>query len=158
MKKESGIMNQESKKQVGFSIIETLLVLAILAMIILISFASFPGFNSRQALDKDTYLVKATIEQARSLTLAGKNDSAYGVHFSSSSATVFPAPTYSAGNSANEVSNLMSKVQISAITLTGGGSDIIFERLTGNTTQDGTIKLSLRSDAQSSSTIAIYKT
>lgn len=151
-------MRSKLHQQFGFSLIELLLVVAILGMITLISFASFPGFNSRQALDKDTYLVKATIEEARSLTLAGKNDNSYGVHFTDNSVTVFSGPTYSTSSSDNEVSLLNAKVRIATTTFAGGGSDIVFERLTGNTAQNGTVQLTLRSDTQSSTTVTIYKT
>lgn len=143
----------------GFTLIEIVISLAILAAVTLIVSGSFTTSNTRHALDKKTAIVLSLLEQARGQTLSAKNDSAYGVHFETTKAVLFTGPTYSStASSTNVVEPLGSMVQISTITLAGGGSDVLFQKLTGQTSQSGTIRLILTASSTQNKTITVSAT
>lgn len=144
--------------QKGISLVEILIVIAIIALTWLIVYAGFSAINKRQALDKDGLLVTAIINEARSQTLSSKDATVYGVHLEEFSITLFKGSTYNESDPENKTSDLSAHSRISAFALSGGGDDIIFQRLTGATQNFGTITLELRSDSSASSTITVHKT
>lgn len=146
-----------STKRSGFSTIEVLVVIVILAIVAAMVIAGFNTLNRRQALDKDVLLVLAVLNEARSLTLSSKGDTQYGVHLDEYSITLFRGSSYNSSASTNVVSDLSGYGHISAHSL-GGGDDILFERLTGDTDDDGTITLSLRSDGSTTRVITVRAT
>src|SRR3989344_5084489 len=142
----------------GFSLVETLVVIGIIAILAALTLQTYVSVNVSKALDTDALRVIAEIGQARSLTVGSKNDTEWGVHIASSSVTLFEGDTYDPGASSNIVSPLNSVVQVSSISLKGGATDIVFERLTGNTTSTGTIALSYVGSSTVSRVITIYGT
>jgi prepilin-type N-terminal cleavage/methylation domain-containing protein len=142
----------------GFTLIEILIVIAILGIISVIVFGSFSVFRSSQGLDKDTDTVVEILRQARSQTLISKNASAYGVHVATTAVTLFSGDTYSAADPNNQVFTFLNADLVVSVTLTGGGSDVIFKRLTGETSQNGTIVLSTQGAQPRTRTITVFKT
>jgi prepilin-type N-terminal cleavage/methylation domain-containing protein len=145
------------KRSRGFTLIEIVLALAImliLAGIILISFATL---NRTQALDRDTETIVQVLRQAQSQTLTSKNAMQYGVHFASSTATLFSGSTYSANDAGNLVYTLKTSDLILNVSITGSSTDVVFNRLTGETAQNGTILLQTQ-QANFTRTVTIYKT
>ncbi len=145
------------KQHQGFSIIEILIVLGIMAILTGITFSVFSSVKKAQALEKDRDSIIEVLRQARSQTLSSKNASQYGVHITSSQITLFTGTSYSVGNSSNQDFILQGSDTIVTISLTGGGSDVVFNRLTGETNQNGTITISSPSTSQTK-TVTIYKT
>jgi len=142
----------------GFSLIEIIIIIAITVIVATIVFVSFSRLNKSQALDKDTLLVISTLNEARSQTLASKDSAAYGVHFNEFEIVIYEGPTYSAGDSTNRTFALSDHTRVSATTISGGGSDVLFQRLNGKTNHTGTVTLALRTDSTSTKTITIYGT
>jgi prepilin-type N-terminal cleavage/methylation domain-containing protein len=142
----------------GFTLMEILGVVAVMTILMTIVLTSFTTLNKNQALDKTAKYVASIIEEARGNTLFSKNDAQYGIKFASSSVTLFKGATYSAGSSDNVVYELNPLVSISNISLSGGGSEMVFDRLTGNTTQTGTITLSLNSSTTTRVYVSFSKT
>ena len=147
-----------SNRSKGFSLVEMLVVLAVGAVITTIVVGVFSKAPGRQALDKQTSVILSLLEQARGLTLSAKNASVYGVHFETAKAILFTGPTYSAGAASNIGEPVHSSLQISAISLAGGGSDVIFNRLVGDTAQYGTVTLSLLASTTQTKTVTIFST
>ena len=141
----------------GFTIIEALVVIVILTVISVIVIGSFTKFNNNQSLNTAVSEITSTLNQARANTLASYDNLSYGVHFQSDKIILFSGGVFSSSDPDNKEIVLSTKVSISNITLAGGGSDIIFKRLTGKTDQDGTITLSLVSDPSKTETIIIQK-
>ncbi len=141
----------------GFTAAEFLIVIAILALLSIGTVSTFVGFRDSQALSKDTELVVETLRQARSQTLTSQNSSQYGVHIGTTNITLFAGATYTAGSASNQVFPLTSRDTVVTITLTGGGSDVVFKRLSGETSQNGTIVLTSASSSKTK-TVTIYKT
>jgi prepilin-type N-terminal cleavage/methylation domain-containing protein len=142
----------------GFTLMEILGVIAVMTILMTIVLTSFSTLNKNQALDKTARYVASIIEEARGNTLFSKNDSQYGVKFSASSVTLFKGATYSSSSPDNVVYELNPLVTISNISLSGGGSEMVFDRLTGNTTQTGTITLNLNSGTTTKAYVSFSKT
>jgi prepilin-type N-terminal cleavage/methylation domain-containing protein len=149
------ILFQSSKK--GFTLIELLIGLSILSILTAIIFTTFVSFKKNQALEKDTEAIVEILQQARSQTLSSQNSSQYGIHFAAPKITLFAGSVYSAGDASNQDFVLSSTDTILSINIVGGGSETIFNRLTGETNQNGTIIVS-SGDISKTKTITIYKT
>lgn len=144
-------------KNQGVTAVELLITLSILAILGMVVFSSLLGFRKNQALQKDTELVVELLSEARNQTISSKNLTHYGVHFASSTVTVFPGSIYSAGNPNNSSYNLNTADTVIAVSLTGGGVDVVFDRLTGQTSMDGTVVVSSPGLSQTK-TVTIFKT
>jgi prepilin-type N-terminal cleavage/methylation domain-containing protein len=145
-------------KQRGFTFLEILIVVAIIFMLSALSMTVYSKLNRNQTLTKDVQAVEAILEQARSQALASKNSSVYGIHFASTSVTLFDGYTYNASDPDNHVYMLNPENVIWNATLTGGGLDVVFKRLTGETTQSGIVTLSTLITPATTKTITLYKT
>ena len=150
-------MNRVVHKNSGVTMIEFIGVFAILVILSTVTLTTFIHFRNNQSLDKDTETIVETLEQARNQTLSSQNASQYGVHITSSKVTLFTGSSYTNGASGNIDVPLTSSDAIVTITLTGGGGDVVFQRLTGETTQDGTVVISSSSIGKTR-TITIFKT
>ena len=151
------MFNISNRKANGFTLVELLIVLSILALLIGITLTTFISFRKSQSLALDVQTITSVLRQARNQTLSSKNASVYGVHFSQGVVTLFTGATYTVGAATNEDFNLSGADTIVTISLAGGGSDVVFIRLTGETVQNGTIVVSSPSTSQAK-TVTIYKT
>jgi len=142
----------------GFTFIELLVSIAVIAVIVVLSISAFSRFNKRQELNTAVNEIQSVLEEARSLTLASKGNSIYGVHFDSDQVTRFSGNSYSAVDPDNVVTKLSSRITITTTSFAGGGSDVLFERLTGSTNNSGTIIVSFKSDTSASTTITLHAT
>ena len=141
----------------GFSSAELLVTVSILVILSSLTFYSLSGFKSSRYLEADTRQITSLLEEARSLTLAGQGGKVYGVHFASGQAVRFSGPTYSALAADNVVYSLSPGQIINTISLSGGGADIVFEKLKGTTLQYGTVEVTTTSTGKKK-TIIINQT
>ncbi|KKR46169.1 MAG: hypothetical protein A3G47_00380 [Candidatus Zambryskibacteria bacterium RIFCSPLOWO2_12_FULL_39_45] len=141
----------------GFTIFEFLIAISIMALLVAIVFSGFINLRKHQALKLDTETIAGILREARSETLASKNGTRYGVHFSATKVTLFAGSVYNPSDPNNKDFMLNASDAVFNITLAGGGSDVIFNRLTGETSQNGVITLSSPSTAQIK-TVTVYKT
>lgn len=125
-------------RQRGFTLIEVLISTVIIAIIVGFGSNIITNFRNQQLLDTITHSVATTLEEARQRTLASDGAKQYGVHLESDSYTLFEGDTYVSTDPNNIERSIDSRAALSTITLTGGGSDVVFERLTGRTNQSGT--------------------
>lgn len=149
-------MNRSSPT--GFTLIEILIVVVILGGILSTTIISLSKFHRAQVLRTTSEEIISLLNDARSRTFSSENSSQYGVHVTSSDATLYIGPTYTSGTSTNKVTTIDSLVSISSISLNGGVSDVLFNRLSGDTNGYGTITLQLVSDATKQKVITILKT
>lgn len=148
------------KNTEGYSLAELLIVLAISILILGISMTAFVNFRNSKALEMDTKMIVEVLREARNQTLTSQYTSQYGVHFNAtgnSQAISFVGPTFIDGAATNKIYSLESKGVNLTVILQGGGSDIVFNRLTGETTQSGTI-LIYSPQVTNTKTITVYKT
>jgi prepilin-type N-terminal cleavage/methylation domain-containing protein len=141
----------------GFTLIEVLITIGIFIILTSIVMSTFFLYRKNQSLSLDTQTVATILRQARSQTLSYKNSSVYGVHFNTTDVVLFAGSSYDPSSPTNESYLLNYSDTIVTVTLTGGGSDVIFQRLTGETSQDGSIVISAPGLSQTK-TVTIYKT
>lgn len=142
----------------GFTLIEILVVLALGALVTTFVALSFSKVNATEALDKNSDLVVSVLHEARAMTLSAVDDTRYGVHFDEDKAVLFRGAVYSAASATNVATTLNSQVGIRNISLSGGGANVVFNRLTGATAQYGTLEIYLKSAPTTYLTITISGT
>lgn len=151
-------MDLKTDYRSGFTLIEVLVAISISLLIISVSFSVFSSFNRDRAMDVGRENIVSMLKIARSNTLASKDDDVYGIHFASSTVTLFKGSNYVSSDSNNIVHTFPRFIEISVIDLIGGGSDVIFNRLTGETNQYGTTTLRLISNPTVTIDITIKNT
>ena len=130
----------------GFTLIEVLIVIIISGFLVVGSLAVFSNFNDKKAFEVSTQGVVNLLKDAKSNTLASKDSTVYGVHFETSRAVFFKGSTFSDPDPFNRIYTMPADIELSSIIINGGGSDIVFDRLTGETQQFGTTTISRISD------------
>lgn len=141
----------------GFTLIEVLIVIAVIVILVSMSTGAFVQFYAGNILESETQKVQTILVDARAQTLLSKEDTNYGVHFESNKVILFKGNTYSAVDPDNEELILSSRVSLTT-NIVGGGSDIIYRRLTGNVVANGTTTISLVSDSNRFIDLVIEKT
>ncbi|MEI7688807.1 MAG: prepilin-type N-terminal cleavage/methylation domain-containing protein [Candidatus Nomurabacteria bacterium] len=153
-------INNNKYKSSGFTLMEILIIIAIVTVISSIVLFNLSNFRNEQDLKNAEMEIVSLLDKARQNTLSSVNSNNYSVHFEVDKAVLFSGSIYSALDSSNEKINFNANVSIPAIdgiNLGGGGNDVTFERLTGET-MGGTLILRLKSDASKQKTITINKT
>lgn len=130
---------QNNTNQKGFSLLELLIVIAILALILATVLPSFTNFRRSSLLNTETMNIVTLVNRARLLSVSAKNDTHYGIHFEAGKVVLFDAAAaYSSTDPTNEVYNAPSGITISSIVVNGGGSDVLFDKITGETSNNAT--------------------
>jgi len=144
----------------GFSLIETLIVFAIIAIISAITYAAFSSLKNDEILKKEANNLVSILEDARSLTISGKDASNHGVFFDilGNRTVSFAGDSYDPNSPANREYLLDSAVVILEVNLNGGGNEVVFKRLKGETENSGSVILGLSSATSTTETITIYPT
>ncbi len=145
------------RESTGFTLIEILIAIVIILLLSSIVIGGFSRLTRSYVLEKEVGVVRTVLADARARTLSSKDDSAYGVHLQTNQVVLFKGATYSAGDPLNEVFAIDSGVSLSSIALTGGATNIVFERLSGKANATGTVTVLLASD-NSSAQVTIYTT
>jgi len=130
-------------KEKGFTLIEILVVVGIIILFLAMSVFQFRSFQQGSHLQNTTREAAATLRLAQSRTLASEGDAQYGVHFDTTTTphqyTLFQGPSYGARIIAKDEITLVNKeIEISAIAL-GVGNEVVFLRLSGQASVEGTI-------------------
>jgi len=139
--------------QKGFTAVELLVVVAIIGILSTIMTLSFSNFRNNQALQNTANTVMSVIEEARTKTLSGDGNTYYSVRFESGKAVLFTGGTYNANASTNKYFSYETPVTLGTLSLNGSATAVTFDRLTGKTSQYGTIQLTR--SATSSVTITV---
>ncbi len=124
---------------------EALILVAVIGVLVLIVLPQFSKIRENQVLKSGVQDTLSAIDKARTQTLSSLNSSEYGVHFQSSKVIIFKGTVFSAVSPDNETINIMSPASISNISLSGGGSDVYFNRILGVPSKTGTITISTTS-------------
>jgi prepilin-type N-terminal cleavage/methylation domain-containing protein len=135
----------------GFSIIEIIIVLAVLGLIIGATLPEFSRIRENQVLKTAVTDILSSIDKARNETLSSLNSSEYGVRFEPSRVIIFKGQTYSLGASGNEIVPIALPANISRVTLGGSMSttgDFYFNRLSGVPSKTGDINVTADSSTK----------
>lgn len=141
----------------GFTLLELLIALGVMSILIVIVFAAFISLRKSSTLQTDTETIVEILRQARSQTMTSQSASRYGVHIASDKVTLFTGSSYNPNDTTNQNVLLNTSDTVTTISLSGGGSDVIFNRLSGETAQNGTVVISSPTTGKSK-TVIIYKT
>ena len=129
-----------------------------LSLLLIVPLAGiFRRARANAAITSGATQTLSVINAARVNTLASKFDTAWGVHLATSSIVLFRGVAYATSSLDNEVFKLDRLVNISGFSLASGGSDIIFNRLTGTTANYGNIILHTISSVASSTRVLTIK-
>ena len=126
-------------KKKGITVVELLIAAGIIIMLGTIIASVFHNFRDPIELNSAAEEGVSMLNDARSRTLSSKNSQQYGIHFASSSVVLFRGAVYSASDSNNEESIFPAGAEVSCIALNGGGADLVFDRLTGETNDYGAV-------------------
>ncbi len=150
----SKYMNKYNK---GITLLEILISIAILTLVsIMVIIVARPVVNYYE-INRVTRGGASIIEKARVQSTYSKEASKYSVKIFSDKFVLFKGTVYDPDEPSNYVFDFGSRVELAASTLEEG--DVItFDRITGRTTNSGTIKLWIPNATTSSSTIIIGKT
>ncbi len=130
----------------GFTILEMIIAIGLIGIAVAIVSLSFSKINSNKALEASASLSASVITEARSKTLAGENAAQHGVYVGDDGLVSFRGATYNPLDMTNSSTTLNSLIGIRNINLAGGGRSIVFQKLTGVTTQSGSFEVYLKSD------------
>ncbi|MDD5720884.1 MAG: type II secretion system protein [Candidatus Pacebacteria bacterium] len=126
----------------GITIIELLVVLAVLGIIFSVVIPQFSKMRENQVLKSGVSDTLSSIDKARGETLASLNSSSYGVHFQSDKVIIFKGTDFSTRDTTkDETISIATPAIISSGTLTLP-VDIYFNRLSGSPSKTGTITIS----------------
>lgn len=126
----------------GFSLVEILIVLAIIGVLSAIFTLSFSKFRSAQILKNSMDSTLSLLYEARSNTISGLNNSQYSVRFESGQAILFKGTSYNSADATNKINVYDTGVTASSIALSGSATQISFAQLSGTASANGTITLS----------------
>ena len=143
----------------GISLIEILIIVSIIGIISTIVVPSLSRFHDQQALRNTTEDVISLLNEARNNTISSKNSTTYGIHFQSNKIILFSGSSFtiSPSNKQIDFDSVIIIPSVGGINLNGGRSDIIFDRITGDTVGYGTIIIRIKNDVSKQNIINISK-
>jgi len=147
------LKNLIRKSGEGFTLIEILIAITILIIMTAIAVPYFYSFQKEADLNSSAEKIISIIRIAQNKTRAAEQGSQWGVHFLIPSGyELFKGSSYI---SAEEIYTLSDNIEIYDISLAGGGSDIIFNKLSADTNQFGSISIRLKNDIAKTKQISI---
>ena len=142
----------------GLSLFEFLIVVSIIIIAAGIVLGPLADFYAATQLEGVAEEGLSLLLKAKAQTLSSQGGSRYGVHFETSRMVVFQGTVFTNGASGNEEVPIPSKVEIASIIINGGGGDVIFKRLTGETDHYGAITFRLITNPIKTRVITIHPT
>ena len=139
----------------GFTIIEVAMSLGIVVLLTSFAYRAFNSYRESNNLLRAVDIAVENLSKARVQTLSSKGSVAYGVHFSSTTITLFQGSTYDAATTTNAVTDLPPLIEILSFALASTSRDIVFQRLTGDVSNTGTITFHIIRDPAKTHQITI---
>lgn len=133
------------RKSLGFTLIEVMVAVAIFSIIAGTAFSVSASFLTDSQRISNVNLIVQHLRLAQMRAISEYRKSAWGMHLEETpvSFSIFRGSSYAVRDPAfDTVVELPSSLSFSNISLQGGGADIVFERMTGQTSNYGTFTLS----------------
>ena len=141
--------------QKGFTLIELLIVTAILMILLIIVLARLGTFGGQVDLNTVSQRILSTLQRARNQTLASENETVYGVHFEGAKYVLFQGAAYDPLDTDN-IDYDLDTTEIYGVNFAGvTGSDVVFDRVRGTTSNNGSVSVRLLSDNSKTQTILV---
>ena len=107
-------MNKKNSPSLtGFTLIETLTILAIIAVMAVLSVPFYQSFQIRTQLDDNGEEIVQTLRRAQSKAMAIEDDQVFSVHFESNKFVLFKNTPYNPNDPDNEITDLPLTLSIS---------------------------------------------
>lgn len=140
----------------GFTLIEVLVVVFVMSIILSIAIISGRSFNDSINLENTVKSIDMKIKLAKSRSISALNGANHSVHFEADRVVVFEGDTFNVSAPTNEVFVFSDNIKINIpVNLSGGGDDLIFNRLIGSTDNPGNINIEVISDPSKTKQIII---
>jgi len=149
------------KKHKGFTLIEILIVIAIIIILVGISFPFLRGFQKESDLVNSSEKIVSSLRLAQNKTLASKQSGQWGVFFATSTepneVVLFRGEDYQSRDiDFDVVYQLADSVEIYEINLNEQGiEEVVFYPIIGTTDQFGSISIRIKDDHEKTNTIYI---
>ena len=121
------------KTNAGFTLIELVLAIGLTCLLGGLGLVVSMDFYRSYSSNLNTNILVSTLERARSRSLDNINEAPHGVHITSGNYILFQGPSYGSDPAYDE------PIPVNAGVTTTGLSDIVFDQLTGETSQPGII-------------------
>lgn len=141
----------------GFTLVELVVSIGIVSLILAVVVPSISNSRNTRFLIQANQDILTALNKARSNAISSVGGDSHGVYIESNKVTVFEGSVYNQADSKNQVTNLDKSIEINSFSLNGGGSSIVFSKLSGSTNQYGTINLRVKSDTTKNKTITISR-
>lgn len=124
------------------TLLEVIIAMSILIMLGVLSISSFIASRNVRDLSTSGGNVLSMVRTAQSHTLAGKDNSQWGVRFEITQYILFRGSSFGAATF-TEAFSLPSSIEIVNINL-GGGQEVVFTRIEGKAAQPGTFDVRVK--------------
>lgn len=151
-------MSYRSRFLRGVTLLETIVAVGIMMLISGVVLASLNNFRAQKTMDAAVEEVLAAFSQAHFDTISSRNDQQYGVHIDTDKVVYFIGPTYTTATTTNIIYHFVVPVEIVNVSLAGGGNDVLFDRLTGGTSNSGTFVIRAKTNNTLQTTVTINGT
>ena len=145
-------------KKLGFSLVEMIVSIAIGAILVAAVVVSFSSFRNNKIVDISADQILSVINEARVKAVSSEDYSRFGVRLEANRTVLFKGDVFTEPSSFNIETPLSPLVEISNISLNGGGADIVFQKLTGKTSNYGSLRVRLKSDNNKYKIISVKPT
>ncbi len=150
---------KNGKLLTGFTLIEIIIVIAILSAIAAIVVFNFPFVKKKSDLDNSVKEFVSVLELARNKTISSEGDSRYGVHLNTAVSpnqyVLFKGESYADRDvPADVIYCLPDTTEFYDINL-GEGNEIVFDRPGGGVENSGSVSERIKSDAALNKTVYI---
>lgn len=128
----------------GFSIIELIIVIAILVLILAIILPKFGEIRDKQALDNAVIEAIGTLEKARSLSVSSLDSSEYGVYIRNNFIKIFKGQEFVDPTNLYETMSFISPSYTDNLSLIGSGGtsyEFYFKKISGVPSKYGSFRI-----------------
>lgn len=124
----------------GFTLIELIVAIAIILLVATATLVSFTGSRNTRNVINAGQEALSVLQLAQSKALAGEDNSPWGVRISTAKIVLFKGLTFAGATTTTDYP-LPSGIESANINISGGSSDIVFKKITGDVSQSGTFDL-----------------
>lgn len=142
----------------GFTFVELMVSVGLIVLLAVLAVPALRIFQQQQNVGQKAQEIMGVLRSAQSKTVASEGSSSYGVYFNTGSIphqyTLFKGSTFAARDvSVDETYKFPSTLEFFNVNV--AGNQVVFDRLTGFTSQPGNISVRLKSDTSQTRTVYV---